>query len=147
MKVRYSIAAVATAALLCGTGALTFPAAASSAGGTRTLKFIAVTTNTVTFSKTNTGRQDTDVNSKGKTVGFDTQNIVASSKTGKGTILETVNASGGLLIAALPVTKSKTNNGLVTGGVGTFKDAFGSISTKALNKSGTRTAVTITYHT
>ena len=89
----------------------------------------------------------TDVNSKGKTVGFDTLNIVLSPATGKGTILETINAKGGLMIAALPLSKNKTLSGLVTGGVGAFKDAFGSIVTKALNKSGTRTGVTITYHT
>jgi hypothetical protein len=147
MKVRTPLAAVIAAALLCGTGAVAFPAAASSAGGTHTLKFIAVTTSTVTFSKTDTGRQDTDVTSKGKTVGFDTVNITVNPKTGKGTILETVNASGGFLIAALPLSKLKTLTGIVTGGVGTFKDAFGSIVTTALNKARTRTAVTITYHT
>jgi hypothetical protein len=147
MKLRTSIAAVTTAALLCGAGALTFPAAASSAGGTHTLKFIAITTSTVDFSKTDTGRQDTDVNGKGKTVGFDTVNITVNPATGKGTILETVNAKAGFMIAALPLQKRKTLSGIVTGGVGTFKDAFGSIVTKTLNKAGTRTAVTITYHT
>jgi hypothetical protein len=147
MKARTPLAAVIAAALICGTGALAFPAVASPAGGTHTLKFIAVTTSTVAFSRTDTGRQDTDVSAKGTTVGFDTVNISVSPKTGKGTILETVNASGGFLIAALPLSKHKTRTGIVTGGVGTFKDAFGSIVTTALNKAGTRTAVTITYHT
>jgi hypothetical protein len=149
MKVRTSIVAVIAAAMLCVTGtvALALPAAASPSGGTHTLKFIAVTTNTVVFSKTNTGRQDTDVNSKGKTVGFDSLNIVVNPKTGKGTILESINASGGFMIAALPLYKRKTLSGIVTGGVGTFKGAFGSIVTTALNKAGTRTMVTITYHT
>jgi hypothetical protein len=72
---------------------------------------------------------------------------VVNPKTGKGTILESINASGGFMIAALPLYKRKTLTGIVTGGVGTFKDAFGSIVTKALNKAGTRTMVTITYHT
>ena len=34
----------------------------------------------------------------------------------------------------------------VTGGTGAFKGATGTITAKALNKAGTRTAVTITYH-
>jgi hypothetical protein len=147
MKIRTSIVAVIAVALLCATGAIALPAAASASGGTHTLKFIAVTTKTVVFSKTNTGRQDTDVNSKGKTVGFDSLNIVVNPKTGKGTILESINASGGFMIAALPLYKRKTLSGIVTGGVGTFKGAFGSIVTTALNKAGTRTMVTITYHT
>jgi hypothetical protein len=148
MKVRGPIAAVAAAALLAGGGAaLALPAAAPTASKTHTLKFISVTSKTVTFAKTNSGQQDTDVNSKGKTVGFDTLNISVNPKTGKGSILFTVDASGGFLIGVLPISKGKVLTGVVTGGVGTYKDAFGSIATKNLNHAGTRTAVTIKYTT
>jgi hypothetical protein len=64
---RTFIAVVSAAVLVGGTGAVALPASASPggvaspSGSTHTLKFIAVTTKTVVFSKTNTGRQDTDV--------------------------------------------------------------------------------------
>lgn len=145
MKVRASVAAAIAAAVLGGIGALVLPAAASTSGPTYTLKFISVTEKTVVFSKTDVGKQDTDFNSKGKIVGFDMLNIKINPKTGKGTILMTVNARSGFLIAALPTKKGKTNLGVVTSGVGTFKDAFGSIVTKDLNKAGTRVYVTIKY--
>jgi hypothetical protein len=147
MKVRRSIAAVAAAALLGGGGAIALPAIASAGSVTHTLKFISVTKNSVAFSKSNTGQQDTDVNSKGKTVGFDMLNSTVNTKTGNGTILVTVNASGGFLIGYLPVAKGKLGAGTVTGGVGAFKGAFGSISAKLLNQAGTRVSVTISYHT
>jgi len=41
-----------------------------------------------------------------------------------------------------PVTRGK-----VTGGTGTFRGASGTITAKTLDKNGTKTAVTITYHT
>ncbi len=147
MKVRASIAAVSATALLGGAGAIAIAATASADITSHTLTFISVTGKTVSFSKTNFGQQDTDVNSKGKIVGFDMLNITVNPKTGKGTILATVDAKGGFLIGVLPFSNSKTLHGLVTGGVGTFKGASGTIVTKALNKAGTRIAVTITYHT
>jgi hypothetical protein len=161
MKVRTSIAAVSAAALLAGTGAIAIPAFASTAStastaraansastsASHTLKFTSVTKKTVDFSKTNVGQQDTDVNAKGKTVGFDQLNISVNPKTGKGSILVTIDAKGGFLIGVLPLTSSKTLKGIITGGVGSYKDAFGSITAKALNKAGTREAVTITYTT
>ena len=39
------------------------------------------------------------------------------------------------------------SNGKVTGGTGAFAGAKGTIKAKALNASGTRTAVTVTYST
>lgn len=147
MKVRTFIAAVSAAALLSGTAAADLPAVASSGTTMQTLKFISVTEHSLTFSKTNLGRQDTDVNRRGKTVGFDMLNSTVDAKTGKGTILVTVDASGGFLIGYLVGGTGKTLRGLVTGGVGTFKDAFGTIVATALNKARTRTSFTITYHT
>jgi hypothetical protein len=147
MKARRSVAAVAAAALLGGGGAIALPAIASATSVNHTLKFTSVTKSSLAFTKTNTGQQDTDVNSKGKTVGFDMLNSTVNTKTGNGTILVTVDASGGFLIGYLPITKGKLGAGTITGGVGAYKDAFGSISAKLLNKAGTKVAVTITYHT
>jgi hypothetical protein len=147
MKARTFIAAVAAAALLGGGGAaLALPAAANADSVSHTLKFTSVEKSTVTFGKANSGQQDTDVNSKGKTVGYDMLNIQVNSK-GNGQIQFTVDAPNGFLIGFLPVNKGKVDPGLVTGGIGIYKGAFGSIKTKNLNTAGTRTAVTITYHT
>jgi hypothetical protein len=147
MKARTFIAAVAAAALLGGGGAaLALPAAANADSVNHTIKFISVKKSTVTFGKANSGQADTDVNSKGKTVGFDMLNFQVNSK-GNGQIQVTVDASEGFLIGFLPVSKGKVQPGLITGGIGIYKGAFGSITTKSLNASGTRTAVTITYHT
>jgi ABC-type glycerol-3-phosphate transport system substrate-binding protein len=150
MKVRGPIAAVAALALIGGGAALALPAAASttaSTSKTHTLKFISVTGKAVNFTKANFGQEDTDVTAKGKLVGFDTLNISVNAKTGKGAILVTVDASGGFLIGVLPVSGGKILPGQITGGIGVYKDAFGSIVTKSLNKPGTRTAVTIKYTT
>ena len=38
-------------------------------------------------------------------------------------------------------------HGRVTGGTGAFRGATGTITARNLNKAGTRTAVTIKYHT
>lgn len=146
MKVRSLIAAVSAAALLSGSGAIAIAAAASADTTSHTLKFISVTGKMVAFSKTNAGQQNTDVNSKGKVVGFDMLNITVNPKTGKGTILATVDANGGFLIGVLPLSTSKTLHGVVTGGVGAFKGASGTIVATP-NKAGTRVTVTVTYHT
>ena len=70
MKVRTSIAAVAAAALV-GTGAFMLPAIAASARpATHTLQFISVTKASVNFSASTGAQQDTDVNAKGKVVGY-----------------------------------------------------------------------------
>ena len=126
MKLRTSLGVTGAGLALATTGALALPAVASAHSSTQTLKFISVTKQSVELSKTSGGQQDTDVNAAGKTVGFDSLNIVVNPKTGKGTILESINASGGFMIAALPLYKRKTLTGIVTGGVGTFKGAFGS---------------------
>ena len=77
MKLRTSLAAAGTAAVLGVTGALVLPAVASAHSSTHTLKFISVQKASVSFSKTTNGQQDTDVNTAGKTVGFDMLYITA----------------------------------------------------------------------
>lgn len=147
MKVRTSIAATAAAALI-GVGAYMLPAAASTSTATHTLKFISVSKASVNFSKTTGAQQDTDVNSKGKVVGYDMLYFSIISKT-TAFISFTGDASGGFIYGTL-LTNLKTGavyDGKVTGGTGAFKGATGTVKAVNLNAAGTRTAVTITYHT
>jgi hypothetical protein len=145
MKVRTSIAAVGAAALL-GTGAFAIPALASPHGTTHTLKFISVTKKSVMFTKTEFAGQDTDVNAKGKTVGFDEIYVKATSATA-GAANVTLDTTGGMLYGTGTINfkTGKFTHGKVTGGTGAFKGATGTI--KAKDISSTKTAVTITYHT
>ena len=144
MKVRKSIAAAATAVVLGATGALVLPAVASAHSATHTLKYIAVSTASVGFTRATGGIQDTDVNAAGKTVGFD---ILYFKATSASTVAAntTVDTKGGFLYGTLtfhPRTGVVTN-GKVTGGTGAFAKATGTIKVKTISR--TRHAVTITY--
>jgi Na+/H+-dicarboxylate symporter len=146
MKIRRSIQA-ATAAVVLGTaGALVLPAAASAQSATHTLKLIAVTKNSVVFTKSTGGEQGTDVNSAGKIVGFDMLYFKQTSATA-GALGLTVDASGGFLYgtATANLSTGAVSNGKVTGGTDRFTGATGTFTAKNLNKSGTRTLLTITY--
>ena len=150
MKVRTAIATVSAAALIAGGGAaaLAFPLAASARSTTHTLKFISVTKQMHTFSSSALAQQDNDVTSTGKLIGFDELNIVFNLKTGKGTGNVAVDLNGGLLFGTIALSQSNpVDKGVVTGGVGKFKGASGTIVVKPANKAGTKFAVTITYHT
>jgi len=61
----------------------------------------------------------------------------------------TVDTKGGFLYGTFNVnfSTSTITNGKVTGGTGAFKGASGTIKAKELNSAGSRTRVTITYHT
>jgi hypothetical protein len=143
MKVRKSIVAGAALVVLGTTGALALPAMASAHGSAHTLKFTSVTVKSVGFTKSSGGSQDTDLNSKGKTIGFDVVYYTATSKT-KATVNAAVDVKGGLLYATLTTSNGgKAFKGKVTGGTGAFKGATGTISAKAI--SSTKTAVTIIY--
>jgi hypothetical protein len=147
MKVRTYIAAAGAAALV-GTGAFLLPARARPHATTHTLKFISVTKNSVIFTKNTGGQQDTDVNSKGKTVGFDMLYFKVTSSTSAAINL-TVDTKGGFLYGTgtFHFNTGKLSNGKVTGGTGAFKGATGTIAARNLNSAGSRTAVTITYRT
>jgi hypothetical protein len=147
MKIRTSLAAAGAVAVL-GAGAVVLPAVASASSATHTLKFISVQKSSVMFTKTTGANQDTDVNAKGKTVGFDMLYFKATSAT-TGAVNITGDLSGGFLYGTGTIN-FKTgvfSNGKVTGGTGAFAGAKGTIKAKALNASGTRTAVTIIYST
>jgi hypothetical protein len=119
---------------------------ASAHSSTTTLKFISVNKASGSFSKTAFGEQDTDVNAKGKTVGFDMIYAAAVSATAANDNI-TGEFNGGFLYGT-GTTNLKTgafSNGKVTGGTGAFAGAHGTIKAKAISK--TKTAVTITYST
>ena len=146
MKVRRSIASVGAAALLGGAGAFLLPAVASAHSVTHTLNFTAVTQKSVNFSGTTAGEAENDINKAGKIIGFDVIYIALNPKTHTASGGVTVDTNGGFLYGTLNFTNGPVTHGKVTGGTGIFQGATGTITGKDLNKSGTRTAVTITYH-
>jgi hypothetical protein len=144
MKIRTSIAAAGAAVVLGGAAALALPAVASAHPVTHTLKFTAVHVNSVPFTSTNFGAQDTDANSTGKTIGFDELNVTFKGPSGRGDVA--LDIKGGFLYGTIATTNAgKTFSGKVTGGTGPYKEATGTITAKAT--SSTKTAVTITYAT
>jgi hypothetical protein len=145
MKIRSFIAAVGAAAVV-GTGAFALPALASPHATTHTLKFIAVAKKAVKFTKTEFGGQETDVNSKGRIVGFDMvyeKSITATTVAGN----ITVDTRGGMLYGTFRgnLKTGVASHGKVTGGTGGFKGATGTVKAKAVGSH--KTAVTITYRT
>lgn len=145
MKLRRSITAAGAAAVLGGTAALLLPAAASAHDTTHTLKFIGVAVNSVAFTKTTEGVQDTDVNGAGTVIGFDNLYLRFTSKT-SASGNATLDIKGGFLYGTIATTNGgKMLRGKVTGGTGAFTDATGTISAKDINKTGTKAAVTVTY--
>jgi hypothetical protein len=145
MKVHKAITAVCATALI-STGAFLLPAVASSQSAAHTLTFTSVTKKAVNFSKTTFGQEDVDVNAAGKTIGFDTiyGQFNVKSKTAKGRVA--LDTSGGFIYGTLKFSNSPVTHGKVTGGTGQYKGIKGTILGKDLNKKGSRTAVTITYH-
>ncbi len=145
MKLRRFIQVATATAAIATTGALAL-SAASAQSDAHTLKFISVTKNSIGFSKTTGGEQDTDVNKAGKTVGFDMLYFAQTSAT-TGAFRLTIDVSGGFLYgtAAFNLKTGTISDGKVTGGTGSFSGARGTLTAKNLNKRGTRTLVTITY--
>ena len=144
MKLRTSLAAAAAAVVLGSTGALVLPAVASAHSVTHTLKFTAVQKGTAGFTRATGGIQDTDVNTAGKTIGFDMLYFAATSPSNVAVNL-TVDTKGGFLYGTFtfhPKTGVVTN-GKVTGGTGAFARATGTIKVKTI--SSTKHVITITY--
>jgi hypothetical protein len=142
MKVRRSIVAAGAAIVLATTGALALPALASAHNASTTLKFTAVTNNAVAFTTSTGGSQETDVNSTGKTIGFDV--VYFTVRGNSATVNAAFDIKGGLLYGRVTTTNGgKTFTGKVTGGTGTFKGATGTITAKTLPRH--KTAITIIY--
>ncbi|HEX4094884.1 MAG TPA: hypothetical protein VHZ33_39720 [Trebonia sp.] len=149
MKHRITIAAIATAAALGGTCAFLVPAASASpeAAKTHTLSFTSVQEAVHNYSQTVSAQQDRDVNKAGKVVGYDLLYLVFNPKKETAKLNFTAVTSGGMVYGVASASSSPVIHGMVTGGTGVFKGAAGTILAKNLNKVGTRTSVTITYHT
>jgi hypothetical protein len=152
MKHRITIAAIATTAALGGACAFLVPAAsastsASTGAKTHTLTFTSVQESVVNFSQTTSAQQDRDVNKAGKVIGYDLLYLVFNPKTETAKLNFTAVTSGGFVYGVASASSSPVIRGTVTGGTGIFKGAAGTILAKNLNNAGTRTAVTITYHT
>jgi hypothetical protein len=148
MKARTYLAAAGAATLLAA-GAFVLPAAASTprpseAGSWHTLKFVSVTVRQLTFTKTNTAQQDTDVSYQGRIIGFDQLNLTYDPKTGTGTGTFTFDYDGGFLYGTLNLASAGAT-GTLTGGTGKFAGAAGTLTAVPLDKSGFRTAVTLKY--
>jgi len=144
MKIHTTMGAAAAVAIV-GAGAFVLPAAASASTTTHTLKFTAETKSSAAFSNSTEAEQDTDVNSKGKVVGYDMLYLAFVSSTTVA-INITVDVNGGMLYGTATLNgEGVVSMGKVTGGTGSFKGATGKFTVKSLNKAGTRHAVTITY--
>ncbi len=144
MKLRTSLAAAGAAVVLGTTGALVLPAVASAHGTTHTLKFLSLSKAAVNFTRATGAIQNTDVNTTGKTIGFDMLYFAASSPSSLA-VNTTVDTKGGFLYGTFtfnPRTGVVTN-GKVTGGTGAFAGATGTIKVKTI--SSTKHAVSITY--
>jgi hypothetical protein len=112
---------------------------------THTLTFTSVQKGVATFSANSSGSAGLDVNKAGKVIGFDMLNFTTNPATGKVVAGVTVDTAGGFLYGTLKLSSGPVTHGTVTGGTGAFAGATGTIT--ATNKTATRTAVTITYHT
>jgi hypothetical protein len=145
MNVRTRIVTVGAAAVLAA-GALLLPAAASARSSTHTLTFISLTSRAIMFTQTTGAEQNTNVNAAGKIVGFNTLNFTVNPSTGKIRADAVINTKGGFLYGIVTTTTtSRVSHGKVTGGTGAFEDATGTIVGRDLNKSGSRSVITITY--
>ena len=144
MKLRTSLAAAGAAVVFGTTGGLVLPPVASAQSATHTLKFTAVQKATVGFTRATGGIQDTDVNTTGKTIGFDMLYFAATSPSSVA-VNYTLDTKGGVLYGTFtfnPKTGVVTN-GKVTGGTGAFAKATGTIKVKTI--SPTKHVTTITY--
>jgi hypothetical protein len=142
-----SIVAAGAAGVLGGTAAFLVPAAASAHDATHTLTFTAVAENSVMFTPTTRGVQDTDFNSAGTTIGFDNLYLTFTSAT-SASGNATLDISGGFLYATIATTNGgQTFSGKVTGGTGAFTGATGAFTGKATNAAGSEAVVTVTYST
>ena len=144
MKIRRSITVAAAAVVLGSTASLVLPAVASANSATTTLKFTAVDKHEISWSPFNSSAlQESDVNNKGATIGFDVLYFTAQtccSVSGNMTFA----LRGGFLYGSFATNGSPTFSGTVTGGTGVFQGVTGSIN-GTTNGTLTRMKLTITY--
>jgi hypothetical protein len=148
MKHRIAIAAIATTAALGGACAFLVPAAsASTAVKSHTVTFTSVEEAAHNYSRTVSSQQDKDVNGSGKVIGYDMLYTVFNPKTETAKLTFTAVLNGGFVYGVANASSSPVTHGTITGGTGAFEGAKGTILAKNLNAAGTKTAITITYHT
>ncbi|MGD0705913.1 MAG: hypothetical protein ABSA02_39285 [Trebonia sp.] len=148
MKHRIAIAAIATTAALGGACAFLVPAAsASTAAKSHTVTFTSVEEAVHNYSQTVSSQQDKDVNGSGKVIGYDMLYSVFNPKTETAELTFAAILNGGFVYGVANASSNPVSHGTITGGTGAFTGAKGRLVAKNLNKAGTKTAVTITYHT
>ena len=146
MKIRMSIIAAGAAVALGTTGVLVLPAVASAHSSTHTLTFISVERAAIGFTSATQGEQDTDLNAKGKTVGYDMLYLtIGINNREKANV--TVDTKGGFLYGTFKINigTGAVTDGNVTGGTGAFVGATGTIKVKAVSGTSPKHAFTITY--
>lgn len=151
MRIR-AIIGTGVAGVLVAVGAVLIPLTASaqpaaSAAKVHTLTFTSVSNKSITFSKNAGGGSDVDVNAKGKAVGEDVVYFSFNPKTNVGDVSAAVTISGGILLVTGTTANGLTFKGTVAGGTGAFKHAKGTWTGKNLNKTGTKTLITVKYTT
>ena len=90
--------------------------------------------------------EDKDVNKAGKVIGYDVLRFFFDPKTNTASVGVALDTKGGFLYGVLRESSGPVTHGKVTGGTGAFTGAAGTITART-NNTGTKTAVTITYHT
>lgn len=91
--------------------------------------------------------QDKDLNKAAKVTGYDLLHVVINPKKHTAAVNVVFETSGGFAYGVTAGSNTGVMHGRITGGTGVFKGATGTILARNLNKAGTRTAVTLTYHT
>jgi hypothetical protein len=143
---RYSALVALGAATAIGAGAFLVPAVGSpDRATTHTVKFTANTQKSANLGKTGFTQDEIDKNKAGKIIGFDVVNgtFDPATNTAKGSVA--FSTKGGIIYGSLKFGDNGITTGKVTGGTGTFSGATGTIYGQSLNKSGSKTAVTVTY--
>jgi len=107
-----------------------------------TLTFTSTTNNSVNFTDANIVNQDTDTDSAGKTIGFDTTYVTPTGET-SATADAALAIDGGFLYATFSTADGQSWKGQVTGGTGKYKGATGTVTATA--KSATALEVTVNY--
>jgi hypothetical protein len=147
VKLRPYLVAIGAAATLGGTGAVVLPGVASARVVTHTVTLTSVLERQVNFSRNKGILDDRDLNKAGRVVGFDTVRFSFSPKTGRTSFGVALNLQRGFVYGVL--TQHGNNpvmRGKILWGAGLFHRVAGTITARNLNKSGSRTAVTIRYH-
>lgn len=150
MKHRLTLAAIAAIAALGGTGAFLVPAAVTSPAAVKshTVSVISVQqSQVVDGGGLVINVQDKDLNKAGKVTGYDLLHVVINPKKHTAAVNVVFETSGGFAYGVTAGSNTGVMHGRITGGTGVFKGATGTILARNLNKAGTRTAVTLTYHT